>query len=81
MSMDIQHIDVVIQIDAQRWLEYYRQPNVRVQVRALDGRLIELQATKLQPFVSHSGIVGTFRLTLDKKHKLLNIQRIASENS
>lgn len=72
-----QHIDVVIRIDAKQWLAYYRQPGTRVQARALDGRLVELQATKLQRFVSHAGISGTFRLTLDSQHKLLDIQRIA----
>lgn len=73
-----QHIDVVILIDAQQWQAYYRQPNTRVQARATDGRLVELQASKLQRFVSHAGVSGTFRLTLDKHNKLLNIQQLTS---
>lgn len=76
MSTEHQIIDVQIHIDAKKWLAFYRQPNTRVQARALDGRLVELQASKLQPFISHAGISGTFRLTLDPQHKLLNIQRI-----
>ncbi len=71
------HIDVVIHIDAKKWLSFYRQPNARVQSQALDGRIVELQASKLQPFVSHSGVSGRFRLTLNQDHKLLNIQKIA----
>jgi len=76
VNKDRQHIDVVIRIDAQQWLAYYRQPNTRVQARALDGRLVELQANKLQRFVSHSGVSGTFRLSLDGQNKLLDIQKI-----
>lgn len=69
-------IVVTIRLDTQQWLAYYRQPNARVQARAHDGRLIELPASLLQRFVSHAGVSGTFRLSLDAQHKLLDITKI-----
>jgi len=72
----VRQLDVHINIDPTKWLAYYRQPQVRVQARSTDGRIIELPASKLRPFVGHSGVNGRFRLTLDNDNKLLSIERV-----
>ncbi|WP_428606005.1 DUF2835 domain-containing protein [Sedimenticola sp.] len=65
-----------LNLSAERFLHYYRGAARAVIVQAEDGRTIQLPANRLRPFVTASGIVGRFELTLDAQNKLIDLRRI-----
>ena len=65
-----------VSISRREYLRYYRGLAKDVIVRSRDGRRIQFPARYLRPFVDHSGVHGEFRLTVDDRRKLIDLQRV-----
>jgi len=53
----------------------YRGQASTVIARDTQGRTLRFPALSLRPFLSHSGIHGTFVISVDATNRLLNIRR------
>lgn len=47
-----------------------------VNARSLDGRVVRFPANILRPFVTHSGISGTFAIHFSDENRFQNIEKI-----
>ncbi|MDN6858363.1 DUF2835 domain-containing protein [Pseudomonas sp. CAN2814] len=68
-------LDISLPLDRLQAL--YRGHANRVQVLSRDGRQVNLPAHHLRPFVTHSGIQGSFELEFDDSGRLLALRRLA----
>lgn len=65
-----------IHVSAEDWVGYYRGAVRAVRATSLDGRVIELPAGVLQPFVSEHGVRGVFRVFFDQHYRFVRIERL-----
>lgn len=66
------HLD----ISTTEFHDYYSNNINSVITKSHDGRKIQFPANILQPFVSHTGIQGVFKLIVDKNSKFKSISKI-----
>lgn len=77
---------VALDISSEELLKYYRGNARSVLARALDGSRCRFPVDVLKPFVTHSGVQGTFRLTVQpgvnaqEGGKLIAIDRVSQGN-
>ncbi len=64
-----------LNLDEQRWLQFYRRPGQVVVARARTGQSVQFPADRLRPFVTPTGIHGCFKLTIDRDNRLTRIER------
>jgi Protein of unknown function (DUF2835) len=69
-------IIVDITITADEYLKRYQQPNAVVLCHSRDGRSVRFPAGLLQPYVSHSGIRGSFSIAFDNAGKFKTIKKV-----
>lgn len=65
-----------IVISREEYLKYYSGRAAAIQTHTNDGLIIEFPASALTPWITHSGIQGTFSITFDENNKLTEIKRI-----
>lgn len=65
-----------ISLDEKRWLQFYRRPGQVIIARARNGQRIQFPAERMRPFVTASGIHGSFKFTIDANNRLQRIERI-----
>ena len=66
-----------LNIARTEYLRYYQGAAARVVVRAHDGRTLSIPAINLRQFVTHAGIQGRFRATIDESNRLIALERQA----
>ena len=66
-----------ISLPAGRLQALYRGHASRVRMLSRDGRWVDLPAYHLRPFVTHSGVHGSFELEFDGSGRLLALRRLA----
>ena len=69
-------IIIDLSISSEEYLKRYQQPAAPVRTHSRDGRSIRFPANILQPFVTHSGIQGSFRIQFDGKGKCCGVERL-----
>ena len=67
---------VDINISADELLKLYSGSANQVRAMARDGRSVRFPARILQPFVTRTGVQGSFRILFDRHHKFERIERI-----
>jgi hypothetical protein len=65
-----------IDLSTEDYLRYYRGTARFIQVRAEDGRRVQMPAGNLRSFVTATGIHGRFRLCFDACHKIISIDKV-----
>lgn len=72
------HREVVIdiRIDQEEYKKLYAGVANQATTRARDGRTIRFPAKILQPFLTHSGVQGSFVITFDASNKFVGIDRL-----
>ena len=65
-----------ITIDREEYLRYYAGTASSVRTRTHQGVVIEFPANALKPWITHSGIAGTFSITMNEENKLVEIKRL-----
>lgn len=66
------HIDIYYTI----FKEYYMSPNAQVLVTCEGGQQIKLSASYFRPYLTHEGVIGKFKITLDKNNKITDLKKI-----
>ena len=65
-----------LSISAETYLDYYRGTVQQVVVRCADGQTLQFPASLLQPFITPSGIRGTFVLTCGDDNRGGSLERV-----
>lgn len=73
-----QQIYIDIRISAEEMMKLYQGVAQNVSVRARDGRRVQFPASSLRPYVTSSGVEGSFILIVDAQHKLQSISRLGA---
>ena len=63
-----------LQISQQQYLQYYQGTANAVQVVSECGKRLKFPAVRLRPFLTHNGIQGRFRLTVDGNSRFIDLQ-------
>ncbi len=69
---------VDLTISADEYLKHYQHSDAQVLARSRDGRTVRFPAKILQPFITHSGIAGSFRILFDNAGKFAGIDRLVN---
>jgi len=65
-----------IQISQEEFIRHYQGSANAVQVLSECGRRLRFPASRLRPFLTHSGISGRFLLTVDVGNRFLDLKKI-----
>lgn len=65
-----------IAISREEYLKYYSGHAAAIRTKSYEGLIIEFPARALTPWITHSGIQGTFSISFDENNKLTEIKRI-----
>lgn len=68
------HLD--ISLPADEYLRVYQGTANRVLLRSREGKSVSLPAGRLQPFLTHEGVYGSFELTFDANGKFVDLKRL-----
>lgn len=68
------HLDIAL--PAEEFLRVYQGSANRVFLRSREGKSVSLPAGRLQPFLGHEGIYGSFVLTFDDQGKFISLERL-----
>ena len=66
-----------LQISQQEYLRYYAGDANSVQVRSIQGLLLQFPASALKKHITHQGINGHFVIKFDGDNKLIALNKIA----
>ena len=64
-------------INQQEYLRFYQGTASNVQVVSECGRRLRFPASRLRPFLSHTGISGRFQLSIDANNRFLDLKKIS----
>ena len=71
---------VTLNVSRDQMLRWYKGRVQTAQARSItDGRTVYFPVNILQPFITHTGISGTFRIDFDSNGKFKSIKRYVSE--
>jgi hypothetical protein len=70
-------IIVSLNIAPDEYLKLYQGTARSVFTKTREGRSIRFPANILQPFVSHEGVVGSFKIEFDENNRFKNITRLS----
>lgn len=65
-----------ISLSADEFLRVYQGTANRVWLRSREGQSVSLPAGRLQPFLTHEGVYGSFELTFDQQGKFISLVRL-----
>lgn len=65
-----------ISISYQSYLQHYAGQAAKVLVVTECGLKLQLDASRLRPFLTHGGIKGRFVLSTDASNKFINLTKI-----
>lgn len=63
-------------IGADEYLKQYQHASAVVATHSRDGRSVRFPANILRPFVTHTGIKGTFKIQFDDAGKFNGIEKV-----
>jgi len=66
-----------LHISQQQYLRYYQGTACNVQVYAENGQLLRFPASRLRPFLTHTGISGRFQLLISPENRLIDLKKIS----
>ncbi|WP_303722976.1 DUF2835 domain-containing protein [Malonomonas rubra] len=65
------HYRFSVQISQQQYMKYYQGVASTVQGYSENGQLLRFPASRLRPFLTHSGIQGRFQLTVSAENRFV----------
>ena len=74
----LREIQFVLAISAEQYRRYYRGQAHVVQVRSVEGEIVQFPASVLKPHLTHAGIHGRFVLQVDADHRVAGLRRIGA---
>ncbi|WP_409522799.1 DUF2835 domain-containing protein [Nitrincola sp. MINF-07-Sa-05] len=74
----MKHLIVDLFITKDEYLKYYRGNAAWVSAVARDGRQVQFPASTLRPYLTHTGIRGSFVIYYDNVGKLIQVDKLGS---
>ena len=74
--LDLRSIIVPLRISAEDYQLLYQGAVKVVSARCTQGRRVHFPANILRPYVTHSGISGTFAILFDDDNRFQSIEKI-----
>lgn len=71
------HYRFSIQISQEQFLRYYQGSAGAVQVYSECGQNLRFPASRLRPFLTHSGIHGRFQLTINADNRFVDLKQLS----
>lgn len=65
-----------LNISSDEYLKNYQLPGAVVVGRSRDGRSVRFPANILRPYVSRSGVIGSFIITFDQAGKFTGLMKV-----
>lgn len=65
-----------IQLSQEQFLRHYQGTASSAQVYSECGQRLRFPASRLRPFLTHTGIHGRFLLTVDSQNRFLAMEKI-----
>lgn len=65
-----------ISLPAEEFLRVYQGTANRVLLCSREGKSVSLPAGRLQPFLTHEGVYGSFELSFDADGKFISLRRL-----
>jgi hypothetical protein len=72
----VNRIAFSLSIDREQWLRFYAGHANIVRVIADSGKILQIPANSLRPFILQNGVHGRFEINYDQCYKLLSINRL-----
>lgn len=69
-------IVIDVSLSAYKYKEMYRGTIKNLVANSRDGRTVQLPLKVFQPFLTHHGIYGTFKVEFDDNRKLVGIEKV-----
>ena len=76
MQIGFRKISFGLSVSYDDYLSFYQGIASRVRLRADNGQIIVFPASRLKPFLSHSGVHGRFVITYDENNKFVSLERV-----
>jgi hypothetical protein len=71
------HFRFSLQLSQQQFLRHYQGSASSVQVFSDSGQRLQFPASRLRPFLTHSGISGRFQMTVDANNRFVEIKKLS----
>lgn len=71
------HYRFRLHISQQQYLKYYQGAASNVQVYSENGQLLRFPASRLRPFLTHTGIEGRFQLTVSAENRFVELKKLS----
>lgn len=68
---------VDITLPREEYLKVYQSYVRQVRAVARSGESVRFPISVLQPYLTHTGVRGSFRLSFDQQNKFVGIERLA----
>ena len=78
---NVQQIRFCLNISSEQYLNVYKGRARHISVVAEDGRRVEFDALKVQPFLTRDGIRGWFELQVNDQHQFISIRKLPGDDS
>jgi hypothetical protein len=72
----MRRVVVSLSVSASEYLAWYQGAAQTVYATTVDGRSVRFPARILQPFVTSSGVSGTFAIEFDDNNRFQQIKRL-----
>ena len=77
MSVARKHYRFSIQLSQQQFLRHYQGAASTVQVYSECGQRLRFPASRLRPFLTHTGIAGRFQMTVNAENRFVDLKKIS----
>lgn len=65
-----------LKINQQDYLRYYQGAASTIQVYTENGQRLRFPASRLRPFLTHTGISGCFQMTVSSDNRFLDLTKL-----
>ena len=72
----VNRIAFSLSIDREQWLRFYAGHANVVRVLTDSGKVLQLPASALRPYIMRDGVHGHFEINFDRHYKLLSVNRL-----
>ncbi len=76
MAHNLKRISFGLSVSSEDYLSYYQGVASKVRLRADNGQIIVFPASRLKPFLTHTGVHGRFVITFDENNKFVSLERL-----
>jgi hypothetical protein len=65
-----------LHMSTEKFLRYYQGTVKAIQVVSECGKRLQFPASRMRPFLTHSGINGRFAIVIDQNQRFVNLRQI-----